>query len=490
MRIACYGLLALVALAGITACNPARRPVITSNPHVDDYSAFSPLSTRHEWGPANVHDPAVIKSGDYFYVYSTDAYFRDPANNFYDIDERPGIIPIRRSRDLVNWEFRGWAIDEIPAAAVQHVHSQTGGQGAYNTWAPYVYHHNGAYRLYYSVSSFGANTSFIGLLESPTPEGPWVDRGAVVKSFAADKMNAIDASIVVDHRTGRHWMHYGSYFGGLYVMELNPATGLALTPGDQGHLTATRANRQTEIIEAPEIIYNSDLDQYFLFVSYGPLFSYYNVRVGRSNYPEGPFTDMFGKDLADTTNNYPILTHSYMFEGHPGWSGNAHCAVINHDGRFFMLHQGRLAPNNLMMVMHVREMKWLPSGWPVVSPQRFAGDFDRPVKRREIAGRWEIINLRDELPVKTTLWQGQVPPGGWTYTPEHFNRSSFLTLTNDGETSGGAFSNWKLENGILYLDGNACALFYGWDWEQQRKTILFSGILSDGTGIWGKKREE
>ena len=105
-------------------------------------------------------------------------------------------------------------------------------------------------------------------------------------------------------------MHYGSFFGGLYCVELNPETGLPMLDGDRGHLVARRANYKKDNLEAPEIIYNPDLKEYYLFVSYDPLMTTYNVRVGRSDKAEGPFIDYFGKELKDTTNNFPILTVS------------------------------------------------------------------------------------------------------------------------------------------------------------------------------------
>lgn len=117
-------------------------------------------------------------------------------------------------------------------------------------------------------------------------------------------MNAIDPSVMADPVTGKWWMHYGSFFGGLYCVELDPETGLPAEEGDQGHLTARRANYQKDNLEAPEIIYNPDLKQYYLFVSYDPLMTTYNVRVGRSDKAEGPFVDFSGVELKDTTNNF------------------------------------------------------------------------------------------------------------------------------------------------------------------------------------------
>lgn len=473
----------------LSACHQQKSTIIQQNPYADDYSDITPLSKRALWGTANVHDPTIIKTDSFFYVYSTDAYYHKRGVSFMDVDEKPGNIPIRRSKDLVSWEFVGWVLDSIPAEAVAHVHAHTNNRGANNMWAPNVVAYNGKYRIYYSVSSFGTNASYIGLAESSSPEGPFTHKGCVVKTDPQSVMNAIDASVITDANNGRMWMHYGSYFGGLYCMELNKETGLALNPGDQGHLTATRANRAYKIIEAPEIIYNPELKQYFLFVSYEPLFTYYNVRVGRSDKPEGPFYDFFGNNMADTTNNYPILTHSYMFNNHPGWSGNGHCAVINNQGQYFMLHQGRLAPDNLMMVMHVREMKWLPSGWPVVAPQRYAGIPNHSLKKKEIPGNWEIIILND-LEEQSTLEQGQIPPGEWTYNKKAFNLSSEISLLKNGTTSHEEFKTWSFDGKFLTLGETVCAVFYGWDWENQNPSVQFSGILSNGSSIWGKKLTE
>ncbi|TCO10630.1 arabinan endo-1,5-alpha-L-arabinosidase [Natronoflexus pectinivorans] len=481
-----YIILALMAYA----CNLSDSISISENPYKDDYSNITPLSNRDLWGAANVHDPAIIKSGEYYYVYSTDAYYHKRGIEFNDIGKNIGNIPIRRSKDLVNWEFLGWALDTIPSAAVEHIHNLTGGNGADNMWAPFVYKYENTYRLYYSVSSFGANTSIIGLATALSPEGPWADLGIVIKTSPEDPMNAIDASVITDKKNGRMWMHYGSYFGGLYCVELDPKTGFTKREGDLGHLVATRGEHKTRIIEAPEITYNAELDQYYLFVSYEPLFTYYNIRVGRSDSPEGPFYDYFGNNMADTTNNFPILTHSYRFRNHPGWSGNGHNAILNDNGRFFVLHQGRLAPENLMMIMHVREIKWLPDGWPVFSPQRYAGEFpDISIRSKDLVGKWEIIHLND-LPDQVELWQGQIPPGGWTYKDEAFNVSEIVQFGRNGAINHRLASQWSFDGDVLHLDDSFCAIFYGWDWENQKPALLFSGILPDGSGIWGKKIDD
>ena len=261
-------------------------------------------------------------------------------------------------------------------------------------------------------------------------------------------------------------------------------------------MVARRAEGKDKIIEAPEVVYNPATKQYYLFVSYEPLFTHYNVRVGRSDKPEGPYLDMFGNDLADTTNNFPVLTYAYKFNGHPGWAGVAHCAVLNDNGKFYMFHQGRLAPDNLMMNLHVREIFWTEDGWPVVSPQRYAGVPEKPVGKEQVPGEWEFMHLA-EVNDTVTLWQGQIPPGGWHYSDAMFNNSMKISLSEDGKIDGdAAFDSWEMQGSKIFLlngSGSEKAELIatnGWDWENKRETILFTGIAKNGFAIWGKKITE
>lgn len=457
----------------------------------DDYSHITDIQHYRQWGTYNVHDPSVIKAGDYYYMYSTDAIWW-PEGAIRESDSiQVGNIQVRRSKDLVNWEFLGWALDSIPSEAFAQVKEASGGTEPGGIWAPYIQKHEDVYRLYYSVSVFGANTSCIGLATSSSPEGPWKQEGIVVKTFKTDPVNAIDPSIVVDVDNGKYWMHYGSYFGGLYVVELDPETGLAKEKGDLGKMVANRANSKEKIIEAPEVIYNPQTKMYYLFVSYDALFTHYNIRVGRAEKPEGPYYDMFGNDLADTTNNYPVLTYAYRFEGHPGWAGVAHCAVINDNGNFFMFHQGRLAPENLMMVLHARKMFWTADGWPVVSPEKYAGVPQSDIAENEMAGKWEFIPLAD-IEDTVTLWQGQIPPGGWHYSTAMFNNSKEMALMDNGLLEGEVgYERWRKEDDKIYFTNGEeeveLIISRGWDWENGNQTLLFTGLDKEGFSIWGKK---
>lgn len=485
----------VVALFCLTGCSNRQvfQPVPSPNPWADNYDSLSAMEHYRSWGTYNVHDPSCRKLGDYYYMYSTDAIFRENRDEAREKGVPLGFIQVRRSRDLVQWEFVGWAFPEIPAEAVSWVKQHAGGEGATNIWAPYIIPYDGKYRLYYCVSAFGRKTSYIGLAESDSPEGPWQQKGCVVRTDDTTPMNAIDPSVIEDPQTGKWWMHYGSFFGGLYCVQLDPATGLPLVEGDRGHLVARRANYRKDNLEAPEIIYNPDLKKYFLFVSYDPLMTTYNVRVGQSDKAEGPFVDFFGKQMKDTTNNFPILTAPYRFDHHPGWAGTAHCGVFTTgDGRYFMAHQGRLSPHNLMMDLHLRQVFFTPEGWPVVSPQRYAGTPQRHFATADLAGEWEVIRVQEPL-YERQLEAGQILWGEGELKPEEWNTSISLTLNAD-QSLGQAEGTWTFdEDGQLMNfswkgeEIKNLIIFAGHDWENQTETVLFSGLDSRGRSVWGKR---
>jgi len=467
-------------------------PTVKTNPWTDDYTYLSAMEHYKEWGTYNVHDPAIKKFGDYYYIYSTDAIFAENRERAREKNVPLGNIQIRRSKDLVQWDFVGWAFSDIPQEAVEWVHAHNAGRGATNIWAPYVIKKEDKYRLYYSVSAFGKKTSWIGMAESNTPEGPWEQKGAVVRSNSQTPMNAIDPTIVEDVDNGKIWMHYGSYFGGLYCVELDPVTGLTRKKDDLGHLIARRANYRKDNLEAPEIIYNPQLKQYFLFVSYDPLMTTYNIRVGRSDRPEGPFYDYFGKNLNDTTNNYPVIMAPYRFNHHTGWAGTGHCGVMaTGEGRYFMVHQGRLSPGNQLMVLHVRELFFTPDGWPVVSPQRYAGDGEWKVKEKDIAGEWEMIRIRESV-YDRQLEAGQIMWGEGSLKKEEWNDSFPVHLNDNGTTSDNGSWSFSKKDQMMTLTLRNKAfrnlhIFEGQDWENQTRTILLTGLDEDGRSVWGKK---
>jgi len=443
----------------------------------DSYGEISSFQFTDQWGPYNVHDPSVFKDGDWFYSYSTDVAYGQPLS-------RVGI-QIRRSRDLVKWEFVGWAINGRPSQAVNYIRGN-GVEPFENIWAPYIIKIGSEYRLYYSLSSERFKLSATGLLVSDSPAGPYTERGLVVTSNTNIPMtNAIDPAVVVD-QAGAHWMYYGSAFDGIYVMELEPSTGLAKTQNDKGFRIAQRGFTGTRIngnIEAPEVIFNEATGFYYLFLSYDWLETKYNIRVGRSQSPTGPFLDYNGNNMNEERDDIPMIVAPYQFQGHAGWQGVAHNAVFRDGDEFYIAHQGRPAADRFYMIMHVRKLYWTEDGWPLASPQRFANLEREAVAAEDLVGNWEQIIL-----------DYRVIPG---YANEQFlpdlQRATELVLNADGTIAGETGATWTYAAPWLTMNRGEGIVHKvhvdnGYDWENHKPTILFTGLDQKGTAVWGKKK--
>ena len=113
---------------------------------------------------------------------------------------------MRRSTDLVHWEFLGTVFTAPPAWVVTAL-----GATPADFWAPDLRYFNGKYHLYYAASQFATNNSVIGLattrtLDPGSPDYGWVDEGMVMRSRTGeDDFNAIDPDVSYDERGGRGW---------------------------------------------------------------------------------------------------------------------------------------------------------------------------------------------------------------------------------------------------------------------------------------------
>lgn len=231
-------------------------------------------------GHVRVHDPSsIVRDGDQWRAFCTGRGVRSLS-----------------SPDLVNWTAGPSLFDaDSRPAWIEQVVSQFRG----HYWAPDVVKAGDEYRLYYSASTFGKQTSGIGLavsrsLDPESDDYAWVDRGVVVTSDPEQPYNAIDPSVLIDD-DGRHWMAFGSYWKGLYLVELDPETGLALPDAEKTRLA------WAEMIEAPTLIKRGGV--YYLFVNHGlccrGVDSTYEILVGRSDSVTGPYVDREGKPLLE-----------------------------------------------------------------------------------------------------------------------------------------------------------------------------------------------
>ena len=231
-----------------------------------------------------IHDPTIIAGEEHFASFATGV----------ERHADGGMPRTKSSKDGVRWEETGalpggmpqWIVDEL-------------GFTPLNIWAPDISEYQGTHYLYYSASTFGKNTSLIGLMtndgfNAEDPAAGWVDRGLVIRSRSSDSFNAIDPHRF-DDADGRAFLLFGSFWDGIRMVQIDPATGKRLA----GAASTRMASRSGGPIEAPAMLFNDGY--YYLLVAFdfccrGPG-STYRIMVGRASSVEGPFRDRDGTAL-------------------------------------------------------------------------------------------------------------------------------------------------------------------------------------------------
>ncbi len=465
----------LLLVVGATGCSgegageTVSRPVFPEAPQATQLYDTSILDDESRWTVNNAHDPAIIKTEQGYYVYSTDVRVAGEA--------KPGVM-VRKSDDLIHWTWVGQALPGIPQVALDWT-------GAANLWAPDVIQAGETYRMYYSASSFGSTQSAIGLQTSSSPEGPWTDEGLVVKTSAneQDKLNAIDANPIVDAE-GNSWMVYGSFFDGIYIAPLDPDNGKFKDEGYGTRIAARDRATEEGAVEGPYIVYNPEFKKYYLFVSYDSLFEDYNVRVARADSITGPYTDIYDNNMLDTEHlpQYEIGTKilgGYRFTEGEGWVAPGHNSVLKDGDDYYIVHHARGETDKNWPYLHVRKMLWTKDGWPVVSPERYAGETAQDIPKSMIAGEWEGMALDPSV-------DGQIQAVPYTLTSNgkiKSEKGSGIWTFDDKQT---LTLKWK-ESPWGGASTEELQLLPSWDWERSQPALVVTGLNDRGIAVWGKQ---
>ena len=464
----------------------------------------------------NVHDPSIIEVEEngkaVYYTFSTD-----------NMGPKFGY-QVRRSDDLVHWEYVGVAIegynenDRMPSkgnpvtgknelAEVHELLSEdTNWDNVYTLWAPDVVKGaDGKYWLYGCLTAaFGQGHSAIFLCKANQVTGPYKFDSILVYSYDGwtNGPNAIDPQIY--YAGDKMFMAYGSFTGGIYSLELDPATGNRLKTDeyykadwskvketDKADTAAARYGTKlvsTAATEGPTINYHEDValytgdpaafdagavtyeDRYYLMGSAGSLSSTYNMRAFVGTLGEDgavDFGSVYGSDGSRVSGSFSWklseedgdIDFDFAYPGHND-------TITTSDGVNLLAYHDRISFTSgggnhyLMLSMYGFNSR----GDLVMNPNRYAGEAERVVTGKELTelsgGKYSFAYVTDNN--YDASYHGGYATDGLVFEPAQNSETSGTVLFGDVQ-----IGTWTLYgDNWVYLDVTAAGApfvgkFYG-----------------------------
>ena len=201
-------------------------------------------------------------------------------------------------------------------------------------------------------------------LDPDSPDYKWVEGGVVVSTNGIEDCNGIDPGAFLDPTTGRLWLTYGSYFGYIRLVELDPKTGMRRYPNLRPFDIAINC-------EASTMIYREGW--YYLLATHGSCCrgadSGYNIRVGRGRKPTGPFLDDNGIDMIQGGGKLVIGSGGRLV-------GPGHFGLLDlGDGvQKFSMHWEADFDRGGASVIDIRPLLW-KDGWPIAGENAKDGTY-------------------------------------------------------------------------------------------------------------------
>jgi beta-xylosidase/sugar lactone lactonase YvrE len=463
--------------------------------------ALVPLALRADDPPTpmfanvTVHDPSMVRDGSAFYVFGSH-------------------MASASTTDLLRWTQittsaaypNSLIRNQNPLTEFADALAYAG--GATTFWAPdAIKLGDGKYYFYYCACQGSTPLSALGLAKADAVTGPYANVAILLKSSGSTPTvspydvntmpNVVDPSVFFD-QTGRLWMVYGSFSGGIFILQLD------LTPGSPtigqplaGHGYGKKLiGGNSSRIEGPYIIYNPETSYYYLFMTFGGLDAAggYNVRVGRSPNPDGPYLDAAGYDLTNVRGNYAFddatiapygakLMGNWQFlhvsgetlSTSRGYVSPGGCSIYRDPstGKYFLVFHTRFVGSGEVHEVRVHQFYFNADGWPVVAPHRYAGEALKTTDAGRIVGNYKLINHGKDITATVRT-------------------SSVITLNVDGSVTGAATGTWLLlgEHDVtLTLSGVTYRGVFARQWDDDNQTwvLTFTALSGNGTAIWGSK---
>ena len=522
----------------------------------------------------SVHDPSVLYSclGSTYYIFgshrawarSTDNLVSweqlDAANLFGTVSNGKVVVAnfadafsvnqTTRVKALVNGSVQ--EVDFGPFDAKAWAQADVAGYDiSGNLWAPDVIWNPTMQKWCMYMSVNGDNWhSVIVLLTADKITGPYVYQGPVTYSGFINGTNAaiswkktdlelvlgvqaslparynrgkdwgtywpnnIDPCVFFDD-DGRMWMTYGSWSGGIFLLQLDKETGLRdytvayPVQNDNNGRAVTDPYYGRRIAggyySSGEASYIQKIGQYYyLFLSYGGLTSTggYEVAIFRSRQLEGPYLDAqnldafyngrywlnYGPKQQTIGGTRPFGAYAdwgFMGEGELAQGHNS--AIVDDKGRSFIVYHTRFNNGTEAHQVRVHQLFQNADGWLCAAPFQFDGEEDTDATLAagchytadEIAGDYDVLIHR--------------------YRLDHENREVVtpirVTLSADGRIAGDLSGQWSMTSGTAYITLTAGSVQYKGVVVQQQvdgtayKAVAFTAMATTGVSIWGWKME-
>ena len=227
-------------------------------------------------------------------------------------------------------------------------------------------------------------------LDPQSPDFKYTEAIEVASSDGMEDNDAIDPGVLLDPNTGRMWVSYGTYFGFIRLIELDPKTGKRV-----------EGNIEKDIAidcEATDLIYNDGW--YYLLGTHGTccdgVNSTYNIVVGRSRSVEGPYIDNVGRDMLKGGGKM-VLAAGDRVVG-PGHFGRT---VLDKGVEVMSCHYEADFNQGGRSVLGIRPLLW-KNGWPVAGERFKEGTYEIESERRGYALELAVDFIR--MPQERKAW--------------------------------------------------------------------------------------
>ena len=325
--------------------------------------------------------------------------------------------------------------------------------------------------------------------------------------------NNIDPCVFYDE-DGKLWMSYGSWSGGIWMLELDENTGLRdydvnyeLTGSGNGitidpYFGKKIAGGYYVSGEASYIEYIGGW--YFLFVTYGGLEAAggYQMRVFRSEKPDGPYVDVrntsavfqsYKLNYGSTSNDKRGVN---IFGAYGDWGnqvvGNwsersqGHNSIIAaEDGRTYLVYHTRFQHRDEAHEVRVHQVFQNKDGWLVAAPFEYTGE---QVKSADIAASQQVPTSQILGSYKLLVHDFNLD-----HTKKELSKPVNIELNADGTITGATTGTWSVTEGTSYISIKLASSSYTYEGVMVYQTLepttdrvmAFSAVNRNGVTIWG-----